>query len=131
MFSSKELSTLVAGAEHDINVSDLQVCLLPSQHLSTCPFIFELSSSQKSFWEDSVSNSYKYSSIQAHTKYAGNYELTHPTIVAFWLVVEGLSEEQKRSLLKFVTSCSKPPLLGFKVFFMIIEKYFNVSRPHY
>ena len=26
MFSSKELSTLVAGAEHEINVSDLQVC---------------------------------------------------------------------------------------------------------
>ena len=25
MFSSKELSTLVAGAEHEINVSDLQV----------------------------------------------------------------------------------------------------------
>ena len=29
MFSSKELSTLVAGAEHEINVSDLQVDLLP------------------------------------------------------------------------------------------------------
>jgi len=28
--------------------------------------------------------------------------------------VTGLSEEQKRALLKFVTSCSKPPLLGFK-----------------
>ena len=32
MFSSKELSTLVAGAEHDINVSDLQVCILSSHH---------------------------------------------------------------------------------------------------
>ena len=32
MFSSKELSTLIAGAEHEINVADLQVkylkCLL-------------------------------------------------------------------------------------------------------
>ena len=28
MFSSKELSTLVAGAEHEINVSDLQVSQL-------------------------------------------------------------------------------------------------------
>ena len=45
--------------------------------------------------------------------------MTHPTIAAFWQVVEGLSEEQKRSLLKFVTSCSKPPLLGFKVRFLI------------
>merc|ERR1711892_1168866 len=25
-----------------------------------------------------------------------------------------MDEEQKRSLLKFVTSCSRPPLLGFK-----------------
>ena len=41
MFSSKELSTLVAGAEHEINVSDLQVCPFPpSQHLTLhqhCP----------------------------------------------------------------------------------------------
>ena len=30
-------------------------------------------------------------------------------------VVTGLGEDQKRALLKFVTSCSRPPLLGFKV----------------
>ena len=38
MFSSKELSTLVAGAEHEINVSDLQVCPVTSTHLTTCIF---------------------------------------------------------------------------------------------
>ena len=53
--------------------------------------------------------------MQAHTNYSGGYELTHPTIAAFWAVVTDLSEEQKRALLKFVTSCSRPPLLGFKV----------------
>eukprot|EP00092_Neocalanus_flemingeri_P105405 GFUD01135111.1.p1 GENE.GFUD01135111.1~~GFUD01135111.1.p1 ORF type:complete len:117 (+),score=29.48 GFUD01135111.1:55-405(+) len=41
-------------------------------------------------------------------------EMNHPTITAFWQVVTGFDEEQKRSLLKFVTSCSRPPLLGFK-----------------
>ena len=35
MFSSKELSTLVAGAEHEINVSDLQVCSLASNPLNS------------------------------------------------------------------------------------------------
>ena len=35
-------------------------------------------------------------------------------LVDFWTVVSTLSEEQKRKLLKFVTSCSRPPLLGFK-----------------
>ncbi|KAK1335301.1 hypothetical protein QTO34_004886 [Cnephaeus nilssonii] len=29
-------------------------------------------------------------------------------------VVEGFTDEEKRKLLKFVTSCSRPPLLGFK-----------------
>eukprot|EP00090_Calanus_glacialis_P033719 TRINITY_DN5609_c0_g1_i7.p1 TRINITY_DN5609_c0_g1~~TRINITY_DN5609_c0_g1_i7.p1 ORF type:complete len:730 (-),score=261.08 TRINITY_DN5609_c0_g1_i7:104-2266(-) len=74
MFSSKELSTLISGAEHEISVTDLQ----------------------------------------AHTNYSGGYEMNHPTITAFWQVVSGFDEEQKRSLLKFVTSCSRPPLLGFK-----------------
>jgi len=74
MFSSKELSTLISGAEHEISVADLM----------------------------------------SHTNYSGGYELNHPTIAAFWQVVTGLDEDQKRSLLKFVTSCSRPPLLGFK-----------------
>ena len=94
MFSSKELSTLISGAEHEISVSDLQ----------------------------------------AHTNYAGGYELNHPTITAFWQVVMGFDEEQKRSLLKFVTSCSRPPLLGFKVIFMspsysIIKYSFRIWIP--
>jgi ubiquitin-protein ligase E3 C len=74
MFSSRELRTLISGAEHEISVSDLQ----------------------------------------AHTNYSGGFEPTHATILAFWQVVGGMGEDQKRSLLKFVTSCSRPPLLGFK-----------------
>ena len=93
MFSSKELSTLVAGAEHEINVGDLQV------NTSNCRYWLLIN----------------YLLTQAHTNYAGGYDLTHPTISAFWQVVGGLSEDQKRALLKFVTSCSRPPLLGFKV----------------
>ena len=38
MFSSKELSTLVAGAEHEINVSDLQVCPLTLTQLKSQNF---------------------------------------------------------------------------------------------
>jgi len=52
--------------------------------------------------------------LQAHTNYSGGYGIDHPTITAFWRVVADMEEEQKRSLLKFVTSCSRPPLLGFK-----------------
>uniref|UniRef100_A0A4W6FHD2 Ubiquitin-protein ligase E3C n=1 Tax=Lates calcarifer TaxID=8187 RepID=A0A4W6FHD2_LATCA len=42
------------------------------------------------------------------------YSATHPVIQIFWEVVEGFTDEEKRKLLKFVTSCSRPPLLGFK-----------------
>jgi ubiquitin-protein ligase E3 C len=53
--------------------------------------------------------------LRAHTKYGNGFSEEHPTIVMFWDVVQSLSEERKRRLLKFVTSCSRPPLLGFKV----------------
>uniref|UniRef100_A0A2K5DV23 Ubiquitin-protein ligase E3C n=1 Tax=Aotus nancymaae TaxID=37293 RepID=A0A2K5DV23_AOTNA len=45
---------------------------------------------------------------------AGGYSADHPVIKVFWRVVEGFTDEEKRKLLKFVTSCSRPPLLGFK-----------------
>ncbi|KAG8831466.1 Ubiquitin-protein ligase E3C [Serendipita sp. 405] len=32
----------------------------------------------------------------------------------FWRVVESLDSQRRGKLLRFVTSCSRPPLLGFK-----------------
>ncbi|XP_077295571.1 ubiquitin-protein ligase E3C isoform X2 [Arctopsyche grandis] len=52
--------------------------------------------------------------LKNHTNYAGGYGGDHPTIKCFWKVVENFTDIQKRQLLKFVTSCSRPPLLGFK-----------------
>ena len=46
---------------------------------------------------------------------SGAYTDSHPVIVMFWDIVVQFTEQQKRQLLKFVTSCSRPPLLGFKV----------------
>uniref|UniRef100_UPI00358F7F7F ubiquitin-protein ligase E3C isoform X1 n=1 Tax=Myxine glutinosa TaxID=7769 RepID=UPI00358F7F7F len=48
------------------------------------------------------------------TNYSGGYTAEHPVICVFWHVVERFTDEQKRKLLRFVTSCSRPPLLGFK-----------------
>lgn len=50
--------------------------------------------------------------LKQHTRYSGDFSLEHPTIEMFWKVVENFSDIQKRQLLKFVTSCSRPPLLG-------------------
>ncbi|XP_029044161.1 ubiquitin-protein ligase E3C [Osmia bicornis bicornis] len=52
--------------------------------------------------------------LKLHTNYTGGYAPDHPTITAFWKVVNEFSDQQKGQLLKFVTSCSRPPLLGFK-----------------
>ncbi|XP_036288604.1 ubiquitin-protein ligase E3C isoform X7 [Pipistrellus kuhlii] len=52
--------------------------------------------------------------LKSFTNYSGGYSADHPVIRAFWRVVEGFTDEEKRKLLKFVTSCSRPPLLGFK-----------------
>jgi ubiquitin-protein ligase E3 C len=49
--------------------------------------------------------------LRAHTKYGSSYGDKEPTIQAFWKVVGSFNQEQKRGLLRFVTSCSRPPLL--------------------
>lgn len=52
--------------------------------------------------------------LKSFTNYSGGYSAEHPVIKVFWRVVEGFTDAEKRKLLKFVTSCSRPPLLGFK-----------------
>lgn len=51
---------------------------------------------------------------RAHTHYGGGYSDDCKVIETFWKVVSSFDETQKRKLLKFATSCSLPPLLGFK-----------------
>ncbi|KAI0366687.1 HECT-domain-containing protein [Pilatotrama ljubarskyi] len=52
--------------------------------------------------------------LRAHTQYGGLYDDHEPTIEIFWSVVKTFNQEERRKLLRFVTSCSRPPLLGFK-----------------
>ncbi|KAI8978888.1 HECT-domain-containing protein [Trametes punicea] len=52
--------------------------------------------------------------LRAHTQYGGLYDDHEPTIEMFWSVVKTFNQEERRKLLRFVTSCSRPPLLGFK-----------------
>ncbi|KAG5896718.1 hypothetical protein JTB14_014594 [Gonioctena quinquepunctata] len=54
------------------------------------------------------------SDLIAHTVYGGEFTADHPTIVLFWKILHRFSDVQRKQLLKFVTSCSRPPLLGFK-----------------
>ena len=51
--------------------------------------------------------------MKKYVIYDGFYDINHPTIVLFWQVVESFSPADRSLLLKFITSCSRPPLLGF------------------
>lgn len=62
--------------------------------------------------------------LQAHTHYTGGYHKDHYVIEVFWDVIKNLSLENQRKFLKFVTGCSRGPLLGFKY----LEPQFCVQR---
>lgn len=56
--------------------------------------------------------------LRNHTNYGGVYQigddgLEHPTVVMFWEVMEELQDEERRKVLKYVTSTPRAPLLGF------------------
>jgi ubiquitin-protein ligase E3 C len=51
--------------------------------------------------------------MKAHCAYAGGYSRIDPTIYRFWNVVSSLDQKQQGALLRFVTSCERPPPLGF------------------
>lgn len=45
--------------------------------------------------------------------YGGGYHESQPYIQGFWRIVEEMDPQTQGLLLKFVTSCSRQPLLGF------------------
>mmetsp|Transcript_19064 Transcript_19064/g.52535 ORF Transcript_19064/g.52535 Transcript_19064/m.52535 type:complete len:206 (+) Transcript_19064:1204-1821(+) len=52
--------------------------------------------------------------LRANCKYSGGYTDEHPSIMLFWEVVNTFDPAERESLLLFATSCSRPPLLGFR-----------------
>ena len=69
--------------------------------------------------------------MYANTEYSGGYHQTHPTIQLFWDVVfNDLSSRQHVLLLKFISSISRPPLMGFKDLFpkICIQHVGDTSR---
>ena len=52
--------------------------------------------------------------LRANTVYSGAFDANHPTIGMLWRVLRAFNDEDRRQFVKFVTSCPRPPLLGFK-----------------
>jgi ubiquitin-protein ligase E3 C len=51
--------------------------------------------------------------LQANVNYSGGYHPSQPYIQMFWSVVAEFSPQEQGDFLKFITSCSRQPLLGF------------------
>ncbi|OAL52430.1 hypothetical protein IQ07DRAFT_562955 [Pyrenochaeta sp. DS3sAY3a] len=56
--------------------------------------------------------------LRRNTSYGGTYvigddNLEHPTIQLFWKIMREMSDDERRAVLKFVTSTPRAPLLGF------------------
>ncbi|XP_026435029.1 E3 ubiquitin-protein ligase UPL6-like isoform X1 [Papaver somniferum] len=62
--------------------------------------------------------------LRSHTHYSGGYHADHYVIEMFWGVVKSFSLENQKKFLKFVTGCSRGPLLGFKY----LEPQFCIQR---
>lgn len=57
--------------------------------------------------------------LRRNTIYGGVYVIgddgeEHPTVKLFWDVLQSFSDEDRRKLLKYVTSTPRSPLLGFQ-----------------
>ncbi|XP_073289436.1 E3 ubiquitin-protein ligase UPL7 [Primulina huaijiensis] len=52
--------------------------------------------------------------LRKNTKYTGGYSEGSRTVKIFWEAFAGFEPRERCMLLKFVTSCSRAPLLGFK-----------------
>ncbi|XP_039127300.1 E3 ubiquitin-protein ligase UPL6-like [Dioscorea cayenensis subsp. rotundata] len=62
--------------------------------------------------------------LRSNAHYSGGYHLDHRVIVMFWEVLKSFSLEHQKKFLKFVTGCSRGPLLGFKY----LEPKFCIQR---
>ena len=52
-------------------------------------------------------------SLKASMQYAAGYHPSQPVMQWFWEILDEMTAEQQRQFLKFMTSCSRQPLLGF------------------
>jgi len=51
--------------------------------------------------------------LKSNTKYAGGYSPLDVNVFRFWNIVKNMAVKDQHALLRFVTSCERPPPLGF------------------
>ena len=69
---------------------------------------------QKVISGDDTVKGFDVKSLKNAMEYGGGYHPSQPLMIWFWEVIEEMTASQKSKFLKFVTSCSRQPLLGFR-----------------
>jgi len=63
-----------------------------------------------------------FTELEKGTRYDGGYSEDHPTIRAFWEVVHGFSQEEKKRLLFFATGSDRSPIGGLSKLGLVIAR---------
>ncbi|KAM7341804.1 ubiquitin-protein ligase E3C [Cochliomyia hominivorax] len=115
--NSNRIEYLQLMADYKLNVQIRQHCIAFRKGLSNVlpvEWLYMFSNKELQILISGAEIPIDLEDLKKHCKYGGEYSPEHPSIVAFWSALESFDDLQKRQLLKFVTSCSRPPLLGFK-----------------
>ncbi|KAK3871366.1 hypothetical protein Pcinc_023478 [Petrolisthes cinctipes] len=64
---------------------------------------------------------FNWAELEQNTEYKGEYHREHEVIKMFWEVFHGLSTDQKKQFLIFLTGTDRIPILGMKAVKMIIQ----------
>ena len=127
MFSLPELQKLISGDCSSIDLSGSNFWELKVPLFSSSSYITFYKGQQQCLYfkclkpvylfrtSNNVHTSNFYSSdLKKNVRYLGGYHGNHRVILWFWdITLNEFTEEEKSALLKFVTSCSRPPLMGF------------------
>lgn len=104
-------------ADSILNKSTLNACCKFREGLDSViplPWIRMFSPTELRILLSGVQDPVNIQDLEDNTTYLGGYTVNSECIRLFWLVLNEITENQKKLFLKFVTSCSQPPLLGFK-----------------
>ena len=63
-----------------------------------------------------------FTELEKKARYEGGYSASHPTIRAFWEVVQGFNIDQKKRFLSFTTGCDRAPIGGLGQLTLVVQR---------
>jgi len=87
--------------------------VIPIDNSNNILRLFSPQELQKLIGGDDTVSGIDVAGLKQHMVYAGGYHPSQQIMKWFWEVLEEMTPQQQRQFLRFMTSCSRQPLLGF------------------